>query len=262
MKKLFTIMCAGLLTVGLSAQSWTDRWTDDSYLPKSGDWSIGFDATSTLDYFGNLLNSSASAPTTTYVAEERFENTIYGKLMTSDTEAWRVRVGLNMYKVVDNTDVSDNSSSDAAAMVTDKNTKGETNINLWFGKEYRRGSARLQGVYGAEAGLGISSSTEKNDYGNSAENGGTGMIENKEGMNFGISLRGFIGFEYFMMPRMSIGGEYGWSFAFLSEGGGSTTTATWDGSSSGEDTEDNANDSEFGFKNDDSGGSLVLRMYF
>jgi len=260
MKKLFTIMCASLLTVGLSAQSWTDRWTDDSYLPESGDWSIGFDATSTLDYFGNLLNSSASAPTTTYVAEERFENTIYGKLMTSDKEAWRVRVGLNMYKVVDNEDVSDDTpGAEPDAIVTNKKTEGETNINLWFGKEYRRGSARLQGVYGAEAGLGISSSTEKNDYGNSAENGGEGDIKVKEGMNFGISLRGFIGFEYFMMPRMSIGGEYGWSFAFLSKGGGSTVSLAADGS---ETTSENANDSELGFKNDDAAGSLVLRMYF
>jgi hypothetical protein len=167
-----------------------------------------------------------------------------------------------MYKEVDNEDVSDNSSSDPDATVTDKYTEGETNINLWLGKEYRRGSARLQGVYGAEAGIGINSKTQKMDFGNSEENGGTGMIKNKEGMNFGISLRGFIGFEYFMMPRISIGGEYGWSFAFLSKGGGSTTTATWDGSSSGEAITENANDSELGFKNDDAAGSLVLRMYF
>ena len=262
MKKLFTILTVVAISTTITfAQDLTSK-KGENYLPESGDWSIGFDATSTLDYFGNLLNSSASAPTTTYVAEERFENTIYGKLMTSDNEAWRVRLGFKMYKEVDNEDVSDNSSSDADATVTDKYTEGETNINLWLGKEYRRGSARLQGVYGAEAGLGINSRTQKMDFGNSEENGGVGMIKNKEGMNFGISLRGFIGFEYFMMPRMSIGGEYGWSFAFLSKGGGSTTTATWDGSSSGEDTTDNANDSELGFKNDDAAGSLVLRMYF
>ena len=252
-------MCASLITVGLSAQSWTDRWTDDSYLPESGDWSIGFDATSTLDYFGNLLNSSASAPTTTYVAEERFENTIYGKLMTSDNEAWRVRLGFKMYKEVDNEDVSDNSSSDPDVTVTNKYTDGETNINLWLGKEYRRGSARLQGVYGAEAGLGIESHTESWEYGNTPANGGIGPIKTKEGMNLGISLRGFIGFEYFMMPRMSIGGEYGWGFAFLSKGGGSTVSIAADGS---ETTSENSSDSEMGFKNDDASGSLVLRMYF
>jgi hypothetical protein len=249
MKKLLTIVCAFSLAISVSAQSWTDRWTDDSYLPNEGDWSIGFDATSTLNYFGNLFNSSATAPTAGYVGG--FEQTIYGKLMTSDDEAWRVRTGLNMYKAVDNEDVLDVSSSDPDATVTNKNSIGVTNINLWFGKEYRKGSTRLQGVYGAEAGLVISSTTEKNDYGNSAANGGIGMIEDKSGMNLGVNLRGFIGFEYFMMPRMSIGGEYGWALSYVSMGGGSTTNLLSDGT---ENTTDNANDSEIGFMNDNATG--------
>tara|TARA_B100001769_G_C22049651_1_gene564233 strand:+ start:238 stop:1005 length:768 start_codon:yes stop_codon:yes gene_type:complete len=255
MKKIFTIVSALVLSLSISAQSWTDRWNDDSYLPESGDWSIGFDATSTLNYFGNLLNSNATAPTAGYVSG--FNQAIYGKLMTSDNEAWRIRVGLNMTKEIDNTDVPD--ANDPNNTVTDKNSVGKTDINLYLGKEFRKGKARLQGVYGAEAGLAISSETEKNEFGNSAGNGGVGIIEDKSGLNFGISLRGFIGFEYFMLPSMSIGGEYGWAFGFLSEGGGSTTTLNFDGS---EDENENANDSSFGFSNDNSGGSLVLRMYF
>lgn len=260
MKKLFTIATLILFTFGLSAQSWTDRWTDDSYLPEEGDWSVGFDATSSLNYFGNLFNSSAAAPTADYVGE--FSQTIYGKILTSDTEAWRLRVGLNMYKETDNEDVQNNASTDPNSMVTNKKTNGATDINLWFGKEYRRGSTRLQGVYGAELGIGIQSETENNKYGNSADNGGVGMISNKSGMNLGVNLRGFIGFEYFMMPRMSIGGEYGWGFSFLSNGGGSTTVLDWDGTASVETETDNATDSEMGFKNDNATGSLVLRMYF
>ncbi|MDC0249537.1 hypothetical protein OAK24_01525 [Flavobacteriales bacterium] len=259
MKKLFTIMCAITLAFSVSAQSWTDRWTDDSYLPKTGDWSIGFDATSTLDYFGNLFNSSASAPTATYVSEDRFDQTIYGKLMTSDTEAWRVRLGIKMFKETTRENVPDAGSSSGDATVTDKETDGSTDIKLWLGKEYRRGSSRLQGVYGAEAGIGLDSRTEKKEYGNSPENGGVGVVKTKHGMNLGVNLRAFIGFEYFMMPKMSIGGEYGWGFEFQSKGGGSTTELDSDGK---ETTTDNANDSEMGFKNDDAGGSLVLRMYF
>merc|ERR1712194_962739 len=98
MKKIYSLMVVVFLgTTTIFAQSWTDRWSDDSYLPEEGEWSIGFDATSTLNYFGNLLNSSASAPTADYVSE--FSNTIYGKYVTSDTEAWRVRLGINMDKV-------------------------------------------------------------------------------------------------------------------------------------------------------------------
>ena len=262
------MVVALLGTTTIFAQSWTDRWTDDSYLPEEGDWSVGFDATSSLNYFGNLLNSSAVAPTTDYVGE--FENAIYGKLVTSDTEAWRVRLGMKMYKETDNTKVQDNlatSNGALGATVTDKYTKGETDIKLWFGKEFRRGSTRLQGVYGAEAGLGIKSTTEKNDWGNAPQFGGTGMIVKKSGMNLGVSLRGFIGFEYFMMPKMSIGGEYGWGFSFLSKGGGSQTDLSWETNSSGNSYEKEtdselAGDSELGFENDNATGSLVIRMYF
>ena len=273
MKKLFTIMCALALSMSISAQSWTDRWTDDSYLPSEGEWSIGFDATSTLNYFGNLFNSGATAPTADFVDGDyegeggneidRFDQTIYGKLMTSDTEAWRVRVGLHMYKETDNTDVPDGNSSDASAMVTNKNTIGETDIKLWLGKEYRRGSTRLQGVYGAEVGLMMASTTEKNDYGNSAEYGGTGMIEEKRDGGFGFGLRGFLGVEYFLMPKISIGAEYGWGLAFISKSGGSTTILEWDSEDgSQESTTDNANDSEIGFQNDNATGAFTLRMYF
>jgi len=259
-------MCAITLTFSVSAQSWTDRWIDDSYLPEDGDWAIGFDATSTLDYFGNLFNAGATAPTADYVSD--FDQNFYGKLMTSDNTAWRVRVGINMYKEIDNEDVTDNASTDPGATVTDKNTIGKTNIDLWFGKEFRRGKTRLQGFYGAEAGLMIESETEKNDYGNSAKYGGTGMIEDKGGLTFGIGLRGFIGAEYFVLPRMAIGAEYGWGFKYELQGGSSTTTLSWDSTANNgngadkEETTKNANDSELGFKNDNATGSLTLRMYF
>ena len=71
--------------------------------------------------------------------------------MTSDNESWRIRVGLNMTKEIDNTDVPD--ANDPNNTVTDKNSVGKTDINLYLGKEFRKGKARLQGVYGAEAGL-------------------------------------------------------------------------------------------------------------
>ena len=49
MKKLFTIICAIALGFSVSAQTWTERWTDESYMPEAGEWAIGIDATSTLN---------------------------------------------------------------------------------------------------------------------------------------------------------------------------------------------------------------------
>ena len=263
MKKIFTILSAVMLTCSLSAQTWTDRWTDDSYLPEEGNWSIGFDATSSLNYFGNLFNSGATAPTADYVSD--FDQTIYGKLMTSDDEAWRVRVGIKMYKEINRTDVADVlavANGDPDATVENKESVGETDINLWFGKEWRRGGARLQGIYGAEAGIGMESKTTKNEYGNSAQYGGTGNIKVRDGMDLGIGLRAFIGAEYFVLPSMSIGAEYGWGFYYEFQGGGSTTTLSYVAGSDVETKTQNANDNEIGFKNDNATGSLVLRLYF
>ena len=214
MKRIFTVLSAVMLTCSLSAQKWTDRWTDDSYLPESGNWSIGFDATSTLNYFGNLFNSGATAPTADYVSD--FDQTIYGKLMTSDDEALRVRLGIKMYKEVDRTDVADGDpNADANATVVNKESVGETDINLWVGKEWRRGSSRIQGVYGAEAGIGMESKTTTNEYGNPAQYGGTGPLKVRDGLDLGIGLRAFIGAEYFVLPSMSIGAEYGLSLIHI-----------------------------------------------
>jgi hypothetical protein len=40
----------------------------------------------------------------------------------------------------------------------------------------------------------------------------------KMGQTFGIGLRGFIGAEYFLFPKISLGFEYGWGFSFSTTG--------------------------------------------
>jgi hypothetical protein len=251
-----------LITTLTSAQDLTSKKGED-YLPQSGDWSIGFDATSTLNYVGNLFNSSAIAPTTDYL----IANTIYGKIMSDDNAAWRVNLGLNLLKTIDNTMVQDlDTSASSGDMVEDKYTNGTTQINLSFGKEWRKGSTRLQGVYGAEALFGISSVTEKWEYGNSAKDrfASNDPIESKSGLSFGFGLRGFIGVEYFILPKISISGEYGLSFGFNTQGGGSNTTETYDWNDDDIDTDtmDNSSDSSFGLLNDNSSGRLGLHLYF
>ena len=68
----------------------------------------------------------------------------------------------------------------------------------------------------------------------------------------------------FLLPKISIGGEYGWGFAMISKGGGSETTVSWDAGDEKVETETQnfANDSESGFLFDNATGSLVLKMYF
>src|SRR5690606_21542546 len=52
------------------------------------------------------------------------------------------------------------------------------------------------------------------------------ITEMKSGLGFGLGLRGFIGAEYFVLPRLAIGGEFGWGLVFVSQGASSTTYET------------------------------------
>lgn len=133
-----------------------------------------------------------------------------------------------------------------------------SNIGLSAGIEKRKGKTRLQGFYGAELGFNISSSKDKFTYGNalnplsaatstsnpvvdvdnddsfggSANNvytaptagGPLGRVtERKNGTTFSFGVRGFIGVEYFVLPKISLGGEFGWGLGLATQGKSKTT---------------------------------------
>ena len=264
MKKLFTILCAGLLISSLSAQDLTSK-KGENYLPESDEWSIGFDATSLLNYFGNFLNSNATAPT---VSSPYSSNsaTFYGKKMIDDNTAWRARMevgfGSNSVSEVQSARYNDyyytqtnevavydtmwgywnvitpNSVEVDVIEQSEKDVIKTTNSNfglaLWLGKEWRRGSTRLQGVYGAEVGLGYSSSKTTIDYGIDAALMYRDLdnplmartTEIKNGSAFMLGARAFLGVEYFILPKISLGAEYGWGLALTSVGESSETVET------------------------------------
>jgi len=138
--------------------------------------------------------------------------------------------------------------------------RSSNTIGLFGGIEKRKGKTRLQGYYGGEVGFYISGSKDKYTYGNNlaanivagapgsaqdvsvdpADDMGTGNIvsansviqggtgsaritERKNGTTFSFGLRGFIGAEYFFMPKMSFGGEFGWGLGLTTNGASSTT---------------------------------------
>jgi hypothetical protein len=132
----------------------------------------------------------------------------------------------------------------------------ETNIGISAGIEKRRGKTRLQGYYGGELGLFIGSSKDAFTYGNALQpttttntllvdvhttedlfsaagnimnsvpstGAGTGrVIERNNGGTFSFGLRGFIGVEYFILPKISLGGEFGWGLGISSRGATSSS---------------------------------------
>lgn len=174
----------------------------ENYLPQAGDWAIGFNADGIFNYAGNVFNSSAnSAPSVTY----QNVGTFVGKKFTTDKTAQRV---IANFKV----------GSDTEEIAGEKTTNSGFDLTAGLGKEWRRGSTRLQGFYGADLLLNISSTSEKiTDTG----------YERKEtsGLGFGIGAQGFIGAEYFLFPKISIGAQYTYGLN-IGMKSASTTTET------------------------------------
>ena len=158
----------------------------ENFLPEAGDWAVGFNADGVFSYVGNAFNGTDGndAPSV------GFQNagTFVGKKFITDKSA---------YRVVANFAVGSNSVTTG----TEKLTFSEFKLAAGLGKEWRKGKTRLQGFYGADALLNVSSAKFKETN--------TGYEKTtKDGLAFGLGVQGFLGAEYFIFPKMAIGAQY------------------------------------------------------
>jgi hypothetical protein len=210
------------------------------YLPQAGDWAIGMDATPWLSYFGTLLSGKGSSAATASFLNS--DQTIVGKYYIDDHTAFRllVRIGINSLSQSEYIPSSDTGTGFPRPQVEDKRTISSHFIGLGFGIERRIGKTRLQGYYGAEIMFYIAGSDTSFTYGN-AYNSSTDPspiwydwyanntlfsslprpIEESPGSTFGINALAYVGFEYFFLPKISIGGELTWGIGFQSTSVGS-----------------------------------------
>lgn len=274
----------------LGATSTTIAQEEKQYTPVSGDWALGIDATPFLSYFGNLIGGvdANTAPSWTYLTTNQ---QITGKYFAADDMAYRgsLRIGFG------NMSGSAMVGQDGAAVPTypalpvtveDTYKSGGMDIGLSGGIEMRKGSGRLIGFYGGELGVAFSSSSDTYTYGNAMTitgattndfgsnittdtyGNGARITSSKSGMTTSFGLRGFIGAEYFVLPKMSIGGEFGWGLGFMSMGATTTELESTDGVAVGTQTLEGTKTSAFGFDTDinnsvfGSAGSLRLTFHF
>ncbi len=195
MKKITILAIAfGFMSISANSQDLKSK-RGESFLPEKGDWSIGFDAYGMFQYLGNAFNNSSNIGGP-YVESNIYQGIVLKKF-TSATTACRVLANLEF------TNFKDTSYS-----------QSDMNIMAGLGKEWRKGKTRLQGYYGADALIMLSSHHEKNtatDY------------EYKSGLSIGLGGRGFLGAEYFIFPKISLGAEYNYS-VFVSSSPKSKTT--------------------------------------
>lgn len=252
MKKTLLVLCLAFSCVALNAQSTTEERemgtttkSGQKILPQAGDMAIGIDATGFLEYLGNSFNNTSdnSAKNIFSYDDNVFgANSIYGKYFLTDNTALRVKLHIGIDSYTDKQLVKDDKSSDPYATVEDSRKISNTGIGFRVGYEMRRGYGRLQGFYGAEVGFGVTSSgSETYKYGNdiSVDDGGASYYDfnlDKEVFSDSRTLKrshgstvqglvgGFAGVEYFIAPKLSVGGEFGLGLRFASQGKGKYET--------------------------------------
>jgi len=254
-------------------------------LPEAGDYAIQMDATPLLDYALNAVNimnnTGQTAQHPGYVSG--WNQVLVGKYFMSETMAIRGKLAINTMSTTTKNYGDDPSSPSAVGNGTAENVLLSTNrtgmsqITIGGGVEFRRGHNRLQGFYGGEVLIGFGGSSEKNTYEDvlawdqTAQDSGivaigdSRILSQKSGTAITFGLRGFAGVEYFILPKISIGAEFGWGFGVVTNPRGKTETEFWDFETSTattatnftEETEGNNGGSSMGFSVDDGASALL-----
>ncbi len=226
-------------------------------LPQEGDWALGISATGFFNYFGNLLSGSGSnnAPSfNTANTPDAFATgklsgmALMGKYMKSSDMAYRFRFQANAGSVTRRNNVGKSLLTPDPMnpqFVEDNVTESSYVVLLGAGFEKRRGHGRVQGFYGAEVLVGVGGDANSYSYGNAFDNnfntplsttnftnGTTANVSARTkntngGMMFMAGVRGFAGVEYFFAPKMSLGGEIGYTLGFSTHGKGFVETEEW-----------------------------------
>lgn len=227
MKKVFLSVALVMATLfGASAQEEVVNKKGEPILPKAGDFGLSIDATPLLRYVGGIFSDNDAN------VNGLFGNNyaLSGSYFLTDNTSVRATLGFGFSSATNKTFVP-KAGGTAGETVEDAVTTGNSNFRLGLGYVFHRGNGRLQAFYGPEIALNFGSSNSLTyEYGNaiSATYPVSRTTENKPGFDFGFGVGGFVGVEYFVAPRISIGGEVGLGLGFSTTGEGVETTEYWD----------------------------------
>ncbi|MGZ3867155.1 MAG: hypothetical protein ACXVC6_11775 [Bacteroidia bacterium] len=295
MKKSVLALALAFGVTTAFAQDLTSK-KGEPILPEAGDYGIAVDATPFLTYAQGIFGKTS---TTAPIGWNFLTNnqTITGRYFKDEKTVFRgaIRLGFGSQTWKNNINADVATPATPPAKVVDTKKTSYNGIGLSAGIEKRKGKTRLQGYYGAEIGFYMSGSKSKYTYGNAfsstnsynptstdfsspATGGGynaltTGVgrtTASKAGSTLSIGARAFIGVEYFIAPKMSLGGEFGWGISFTRTGEGTTTNEDLNTSGTGsvQNTYKVAGSSKFALDTDNnntvfgSAASLRFNFYF
>lgn len=211
MKKL--LLTAAIAVLGFTSVNAQDApelvsKKGEIYLPEAGDWAISFNADGIFEYIGNSFSGDAKndAPSVDFARN----NSFVGKKFITDKTAYRVVANLQF-------------TSDKETNETEEFKNSGFQLAAGLGKEWRRGNTRLQGFYGADALITVTSGKFEETL---TDIDGTfiSSFEAKDGLGLGLGVQGFLGAEYFIFPKFAIGAQYTYGVGFNIAGKSEVTT--------------------------------------
>lgn len=294
MKRVIKICALCLLCVGsgLSVMAQEAEKAKKQYLPEEGDFSISIGAMPIVNFVGNMFNGTTDNKFGSIGGVSYLTNDIslMGRYMLRDEWALRVNVGLNIrdhkdrYYVQDDLEVALNPLSEE--QVVDAIKSHDNSASFAVGMEYRKGSKRVQGIFGASLLYAFSQSSKSYSYGNAMTelNQSPSMANEMPGMtsigylsqarmlkNYSpnashtIGLVGNIGLEWFVAPKIALGAEMNVALLYQF---GSKEYRKYEGYNSLTDQVEeytrmvSPGANEFIFNTSNIGGNLYVSFYF
>lgn len=219
---------------------------EKNYLPEAGDVTIGVNAVPFLNYLGNVFGKSDKNKINPekiggVPAVPGLDNptmSIFGKYFLTDQTALRLNVGIGINSITQSGYVTDDAAAVndplSVAEVEDTYKYRNSGMSIAVGYEWRRGSKRLQGFWGGQAILAYSNSKHFFGYGNAITEvnqdptqyddnnnwtfpttqptldnigGNSRLLMQSDGSSWTYGVGGFVGVEYYIAPKISIGCE-------------------------------------------------------
>lgn len=259
-------------------------------LPQKGDIALGIGASSMLSYLGNLFyrNNDHGDEIFDYSDRDLPTGVVFGKYFIADDAAIRGSINFYADRSTRNYLVHDDAvTNNPNAYLSDQAKYSSSGFAVAVGYEKRRGYRRFQGLYGGEVFAG---SVGKQTYEFAYANQMTTMNQNPTFTDFGqhafggdikpqpatriisdeikgrttYGVRGFIGAEYFIAPKFSIGGEFNWGLSWVNISNETVKYESWEPLTGKAEIlgVQSKGDSEFHAGLGNLGGQLSLNIHF
>ena len=248
MKKIFIIFLMAIIPLGVFAQEGSVitstnpviKYNDDKpvltgklgipILPKAGDFAIGVDAVPYINFVGSIFSQDGNE------IELGDENTIYGKYYLDNNTAIRAEIytshvnsTLNNYSV---DDAAVYNNFDTTARVDDVLKTKTHGYGIGVGIQKYRGYGRLRGTYGGQVSYYRTNSSSEYTWGNDMTdinatptstnwnnnrlpyNPDSRRLKTNGSASNSVGITALAGVEYFLLPKICIGGEVGISMVY------------------------------------------------